>query len=120
MLAETPIRAVQFAHRSEEQFAKLLDYYRVRWQYEPHCFILEQDAEGNVKESFSPDFYLPDFGYYIELTTRRKNLVGRKLRKIALTKALYPDVAIKLFHPSDFAKLMLKYDSNAPRKRQVG
>jgi len=92
----------------------LLDFYHVRWEYEPHVFVLECDDEGNMKESFTPDFYLPDFGYYIELTTRRKNLASRKLRKITLTHELYPEVQIKLFHPSDFAKLMLKYDSKEP------
>lgn len=118
---------IRFAHRSEEEFARLLDYYRVRWDYEPHVFVLEWDENGEVKESFAPDFYLPDFGYYIELTTRRKNLAARKIRKITLTEAMYPDVTIKLFNPGDFIKLMLKYGQAVPeepaapaRRRHVG
>ena len=108
-MGEGKRKEICFAHRSEEEFARLLDYYRVRWDYEPHVFVLEWDEHGEVKESFTPDFYLPDFGYYIELTTRRKNLAARKLRRIALTEQMYPDVSIKLFNPSDFVKLMLKY-----------
>jgi hypothetical protein len=107
-------KATKFAHRSEEEFARLLDYYGVRWEYEPHVFVLEWSEDGNPTESFTPDFYLPDFGYYIELTTRRKNLVARKRSKIERTQARYPSVMIKLFHPSDFAKLMMKYEATAP------
>jgi hypothetical protein len=110
---EVPTRAVSFAHRSEEEFTRLLDFYGVRWEYEPHTFVLEWDAHGHPKESFTPDFYLPDYDYYIELTTRRKNLVSRKMRKIDLAQSLYAGVSIRLFHPTDFAKLMLKYRQNA-------
>jgi hypothetical protein len=125
-LVNQKTRAVTFAHRSEEQFARLLDYYCLRWEYEPQVFVLEWDDEGNIKESFAPDFFLPDYGYYIELTTRRKNLVARKRRKIDRAKELYPEINIKLFHPGDFAKLMMKYEAHspepaeAPKKKRTG
>lgn len=100
---------VTFVHPSEAFFARLLDFYKVRWEYEPRTFILRTDEQGNPKESFTPDFYLPDYDLYIELTTRRGNLHRRKRRKIALLNALYPEIRIRLLHPREFERLMLRY-----------
>lgn len=99
----------QFAHSVEAEFARLLDYYGVSWQYEPETFVLEADAEGNVKEAFSPDFYLPNEDLYVELTTMRPKLITKKNRKIRRLRELHPEVNIKLFKRSDLRDLMLKY-----------
>ena len=40
--------------------ARILDFYAVRWEYEPHTFPILWNLDGDVVESFSPDFYLPD------------------------------------------------------------
>jgi len=37
---------VRFAHNSERQFAKLLDFYNIAWEYEPRTFTLERDRDG--------------------------------------------------------------------------
>src|ERR1039457_2538771 len=50
-----------FAHQSEQIFANLLDFYRIAWEYEPRNFPVQWDAEGRISESFTPDFYLPEF-----------------------------------------------------------
>jgi len=34
---------VRFAHASERQFAQLLDFYQIDWEYEPTSFDLEWD-----------------------------------------------------------------------------
>ena len=60
-----------FAHPSEAEFASLLTFYGISWQYEPTTFPLEWDAQGRVSLAFSPDFYLPEYDLYIELATRR-------------------------------------------------
>ena len=36
-----PHEQVRFAHNSERQFAKLLDFYAIEWEYEPRTFVLE-------------------------------------------------------------------------------
>ena len=36
---------MRFAHNAERQFAKLLDFYAIAWEYEPRTFVLERDAE---------------------------------------------------------------------------
>src|SRR5512141_2369273 len=76
---EHPPRA--FVNASEEEFARILDFYRVRWRYEPRSFPLQWDGE-RVTEMFTPDFYLPALDTYIELTTMRQSLVTKKNRKL--------------------------------------
>lgn len=102
--------SARFAHPSEAEFARILDFYGIRWEYEPRSFPLEWSEDGRVVESFSPDFYLPDFNLYIELTTLKQSLVTRKNRKLRRMRALYPDVRVKIFYGRDFRNLLAKYD----------
>ncbi len=98
-----------FAHASEAELARILDFYDVRWEYEPHVFPIRFDRSGSVLESFSPDFYLPDLELYVELTTLKQRLVRKKNRKLRRVRALYPQTRIKLLYAKDFRALMLKY-----------
>lgn len=99
----------KFANSFEETFAQILDYYGIPWQYEPHTFPLETDAHGRVSVAFTPDFYLPDEGLYIELTTLRPKLMRQKHAKLRRMQELYPDLRIKLFRRQDVRDLMFKY-----------
>ncbi len=99
----------QFAHASEAELARILDYYGVSWEYEPRTFPILWNPDGKVVESFSPDFYLPELDVYVELTTLKQSLVRRKNRKLRRLRELYPDIRIKLFYGKDFRALMLKY-----------
>jgi hypoxanthine phosphoribosyltransferase len=98
-----------FAHASEAELARILDFYAVRWEYEPHTFPILWALDGSVVESFSPDFWLPDLDLYVELTTLKQSLVRKKNRKLRRLRELYPDVRVKLFYGRDFRALMLKY-----------
>lgn len=113
-------RKVEFPHPSEREFAQILDFYQIPWEYEPYTFALEWDDEGNVKEAFTPDFYLPDQDLYIELTTLRSGLMNRKHRKLRRLKELHPDVQIKLVNRRDFANLLFKYGLEEEEGRLVG
>jgi hypothetical protein len=99
----------RFAHASEAELARILDYYDVRWEYEPRTFPILWNTDGTVVESFSPDFYLPELDTYVELTTLKQSLVRRKNRKLRRVRELYPDIRIKLFYGKDFKALLLKY-----------
>jgi hypothetical protein len=99
----------RFAHASEEELARILDYYQVDWQYEPRAFPIVWNLDGDVVESFAPDFYLPELDLYIELTTLKQSLVRKKNRKLRRLRELYPMVRIKLFYGKDFRALLLKY-----------
>ncbi len=107
--AKVTLRSKQFAHGSEETFANLLDFYRIAWEYEPRTFPIQHDGDGNVVESFAPDFYLPELDLYVELTTMKQSLVTRKNRKVRLLRELYPQVNIQVFYQKDFENLIFKY-----------
>ena len=81
----------------------------MRWEYEPHTFPILWNTDGQVVESFAPDFYLPELDLYLELTTLRQSLVRKKNRKLRRLRELYPMVRIKLFYARDFRALLLKY-----------
>jgi hypothetical protein len=98
-----------FAHASEAEMARILDFYRIRWEYEPHTFPILWNLDGAVVESFSPDFWLPDLELYLEMTTLRQKLVRKKNRKLRRIRELYPDIRVKLFYARDFRALMLKF-----------
>jgi hypoxanthine phosphoribosyltransferase len=98
-----------FAHASEAEMARILDFYRIRWEYEPHTFPILWNLDGVVVESFSPDFWLPDLDLYLEMTTLRQKLVRKKNRKLRRIHELYPDIRVKLFYARDFRALMLKF-----------
>jgi hypoxanthine phosphoribosyltransferase len=98
-----------FAHASEAELARILDFYGIRWRYEPDTFPIGWSLDGDVVESFSPDFYLPDLELYLELTTLKQKLVRKKNRKLRRLRELYPDVRIKLFYARDFRMLLLKF-----------
>lgn len=98
-----------FAHPAEEEFAQLLDFYGITWQYEPRTFVLREDKAGRPVVAFTPDFYLPDQDLFVEITTVRPKQVRRKNRKLNWLKENYPDVNIKLFKRSDFRQLMAKF-----------
>jgi hypothetical protein len=102
-------RSASFAHASEAELARILDYYQVRWEYEPRSFPILWNLDGKVVESFAPDFYLPDLDLYVELTTLKQSLVRKKNRKLRRLRELYPEIRIKLFYAKDFRALMLKY-----------
>jgi hypothetical protein len=102
-----------FAHASEAEFARILDFYQVAFEYEPHVFPILWDLDGNVLESFAPDFFLPELDLFIELTTLQQRLVRKKNRKVRRLRELYPGLRIKLFYARDFKALMLKYGRSA-------
>jgi hypothetical protein len=116
MTGETPVfqaysgrAAPRFANESEREFARILDYYGVPWEYEPRSFVLESDDEGRIVEAVAPDFYLPEQDLYVELTTMRQTLVTRKNRKIRKLRERYPGIRVKIFYRRDLERLADKY-----------
>jgi hypoxanthine phosphoribosyltransferase len=102
---ETP----RFQNDVEVECAKLLDYYRVPWDYEPRAFVLEQAEDGTVIEAFRPDFYLPEQDLYLEVTVMKQSLVTKKNRKLRKLRELYPGVKVKLFYKRDIQRLAERY-----------
>jgi hypoxanthine phosphoribosyltransferase len=100
--------APRFANDAERECARLLDFYGVPWQYEPHTFALAEE-NGRVTEAFTPDFYLPEQNLYVEVTVMKQALVTRKNRKLRKLRERYPDVRIKLFYRRDIERLAQRF-----------
>ena len=94
-----------FAHSAEAELARLFDFYRIAWQYEPRSFPISWDTRGAPVEFFTPDFYLPEYDLYLELTALRPKLQTRKNRKVRLLRQAHPWVRIKLFTRRDIERL---------------
>jgi hypoxanthine phosphoribosyltransferase len=104
----TPGQMVKFAHPSEEEFARILDFYGVPWMYEPRSFPIGRKGKG-TPEMFTPDFYLPSLDLYVELTTMKQSLVTQKNRKMRQLKEQYPEIKITLIYKNDYERLLAKY-----------
>ncbi len=102
-------KGAPFSHHAEQEIARLLDYYRIQWMYEPRSFTLQWDGQGKPKRQFTPDFYLPDYDLYLEVTTLRQRLMTRKKQNLRLIRELYPQVRIKMLTRRDVRSLFLKY-----------
>ena len=97
-----------FAHPSEAEFAQILDFYGLKWEYESRSFALNWE-DGKVAEMLTPDFFLSDLDLYVELTTMKQSLVTTKNRKLRRFREVYPDLNIKLLYRRDFHRLLAKY-----------
>ncbi len=107
-----------FAHNAEYEFARILDFYGIDWQYEPRTFPLRWDR-GHMTEAFTPDFYLSDLNLYVELTTLKAGLTAEKNRKMRLLKELYPEVNVILLKKQDYLRLLAKYGYGPLSPNQV-
>ncbi|MFO7662667.1 MAG: hypothetical protein R6X18_08745 [Chloroflexota bacterium] len=120
MASDNSVPTQPFSHAIEAEFARILDFYGVPWEYEPRTFPLEWDEEGNVTVAFTPDFYLPEEELFVELTTMRPKLVTKKNRKLRQMHELYPEINIQLWKRSDLRALMLRYGLDDQAARIMG
>jgi hypothetical protein len=94
----------RFAHESERELAHVLDEHGIPWDYEPHTFPLAHGPDGAVTEAFTPDFFLPDAGIYIELTTQDPRLGWRKRQKIRKARRKW-GITVTLHQRADYERL---------------
>jgi len=102
-------RSEKFAHESEKRIAELFDFYGVSWEYEPTTFVLDEDEVGNPLSAFTPDFYLPDYDVYLEITTLRQSLVTHKNRKLRKMGEKHPDVKVRILYQRDIERLFVTH-----------
>lgn len=76
--------------------------------------MLETDRHGNPVQAFTPDFYLPAYDLYIEITTLNQKLVTKKNRKARRLRELHPDVHVKVLYQRDYLHLLVKYGLEPP------
>jgi len=91
-----------------------LDFYGIPWEYEPRSFPIAWDKDGQPRQFFTPDFFLPEEDLYIEITTMNQKLVTKKNRKVRLLRELYPDLRCKVLYQRDYIQLVVKYGLEDP------
>jgi hypoxanthine phosphoribosyltransferase len=96
---------VTFAHASEAELARLFDFYRITWEYEPRSFPIAWNEQGRPVEFFTPDFYLPEHDLYVEVTVAKPARNTRKNRKLRLMRSHHPRVNVKLFTRRDVERV---------------
>ena len=100
---------IRFAHESERVFARLLDLYGIEWEYEPYEFPVAWNDRGLPIKAFRPDFWLPNLGCFIELTTAEQRLVTRKNAKIRAFRTLYPEWSVAVVYQRDYRELVARH-----------
>jgi len=76
--------------------------------------VLERDRAGNPVQAFTPDFYLPAYDQFIEITTLNQKLVTKKNRKARRLRELHPEVQVKVLYQRDYLSLLVKYGLEPP------
>ena len=88
----------------------------MRWEYEPHTFVLERGPDGHPTLAFSPDFWLPDHGRYLEVTTLNQKLVTRKNRKLRRLREMHPEIDVSLVYQRDYLQLLVRFGLEPPEQ----
>jgi len=65
-------------------------------------------------QAFTPDFYLPAYDLFIEITTLNQKLVTKKNRKARRLRELHPETQVKVLYQRDYLHLLVKYGLEPP------
>lgn len=76
--------------------------------------MLERDRKGKPSAAFRPDFLLPVYDLFLEVTTLNQKLVTKKNRKVRRLRQLYPEVSIKILYQRDYMNLLVKFGLERP------
>lgn len=90
---------IYFYSRWEANFARLLNSFNIKWEYQPKTFDL-------ITQKYTPDFYLPDCKTYIEIKNflwKYSEIRDRKFRE------LYPETRLILFLKDNYLILEKQY-----------
>ncbi len=92
-------KTAYFHSRWEANIARLYNYKKIKWEYEPKTF----DIGGQM---YTPDFYIPDSDTYVEI----KNFWGQysKKRDTKFREA-YPDIKLQVILKKEYLELQEKY-----------
>lgn len=74
---------------SEREVADALTALHVQWEYEPRLFVLEENERGHITRGFRPDFWLPKYDFFIEVTKAKQPNITDKNRKARQTRERY-------------------------------
>ncbi|HZU72716.1 MAG TPA: hypothetical protein VE990_08085 [Acidimicrobiales bacterium] len=76
--------------------------------------MLEWNSDLEPTLAFRPDFYLPAYDVFIEITTLNQKLVTKKNRKVRRLRELHPEIDIRILYQRDYLNLLVKYGLEPP------
>lgn len=92
-------KTIYFYSRWEANIARLFNYSDIKWKHQPKIFDLKT-------QTYTPDFYLPEYDMYIEVKNflwKYSEIRDRKFRK------LYPDINLILLLKKNYLELEKEY-----------
>ena len=90
-------------------YARILKHLNIEYEY--RCKRFELRKNGSIKYSYTPDFYIPSSGEYIEV---RKNMTKNFKKIMEMFKKLIPLSAQKLqiINKDKYTELMKKFGND--------
>jgi hypothetical protein len=82
--------------------------------------VLAEGPDGCPTMAFTPDFWLPGFACYLEVTTLEQRLVTKKNRKVRLLRERHPEVDVRIIYQRDYHHLIVKYGLAPPEQHSAG
>lgn len=99
---ETVYKGLRFRSRLEARWAVFFDTADIRYEYEPEGFELPDGTR------YLPDFYLPEYDWYVEVKPprngagedlkRASRFIGEKIKVLLLLGNIPPKKDIELWH----------------------
>lgn len=90
-----------FRSRWEANFARILNFLEIKWEYEQKRFYLSG-------LSYLPDFYLPDLNLFVEVKGSRFAKQDKRLLALAEEK---PDFPIRILDGDSYQEMSLRYSN---------
>ncbi len=84
-----------FYSRWEANFARVLNFLNIEWKFQPKTF----DLRG---KKYTPDFYLPEYGLYIEIKNYLSEFSEERDRRF---RKIYPEENLSLLLKKDYIKM---------------
>ncbi len=104
---ETEYNGILFRSRLEARWAILFDSFKLKWVYEPECFLLSNN------QKYTPDFYLSDLNLYVEIKPNfewlnndyHKNRYELFEKDLLILSGDYPSFSVnRLYHKEENKK----------------
>lgn len=99
---ETHYNGYRFRSRLEARWAVFFDHAHIKYEYEPQGFELEDGTR------YLPDFYLPEYDYYVEVKPPRDNafedierasmFVGSGINKLLILGNIPKKTSVDVYH----------------------
>ena len=99
------LKDTYFRSAWEANYARYLNYFKVKWEYEPKTFMFEKIKKGT--RSYTPDFYLPDEDRWVEIKGYFSAKDKTKIKRF------------KKYYPAEFEKLTLVIEKKFSGKQSV-